>query len=76
MYKQYLNQALYILKENKLLSIIFIVGTTFHIDFSILHFIICMIITYLLMMLMVGIGIWYPSKIAFRILRVESLRDE
>ncbi len=45
-------------------------------DFTVLRFFICTIITYLLMVIMVVTGIWYPAKIASSILPVDALRNE
>lgn len=45
-------------------------------DASILRFVICSSITYLLMAIMVVLGVWYPAKVASNILPVEALRNE
>lgn len=45
-------------------------------EYSISRFIICSVVTYLLMVVMVVVGVWYPSKVASNILPVEALRDE
>lgn len=45
-------------------------------DYSIWRFLICTVITYLLMVIMVVTGVWYPSKVASNILPVDALRNE
>jgi putative ABC transport system permease protein len=45
-------------------------------DFTVLRFFICTLITYVLMIVMVVLGVWYPSKVASNILPVDALRNE
>lgn len=45
-------------------------------EWGILHFLLCIALTYLLMTFMILLGIWFPAYQAIRIHPAEALREE